>query len=109
MEYYEKTPLDRQAVLIDTDYLDAVFIIASMILLMSSVRGPRLISQLENIPTPLYRQFLRRTRRIVLQPLSFLCCSYLHLHEQYTVKICQSVRPEHPITYRCAQALDTVL
>ncbi len=45
MEYYEKTPFDHQAVLIDTDYLDAVFIIASMILLMSSVRWPRLISQ----------------------------------------------------------------
>ena len=64
MGYYEKTPLEHQAVLIDMDYLDAVFIIASMILLMSSVRWPRLISQLENIPTPLNRQFLRRTRRI---------------------------------------------
>ncbi|MCU6311075.1 hypothetical protein QTN38_012005 [Enterobacter cloacae subsp. cloacae] len=45
MEYYEKTPLDHQAVLIDKEHLDAVFIIASMILLMSSVRWPRLISQ----------------------------------------------------------------
>ncbi|MEI9482942.1 hypothetical protein V5093_14935 [Enterobacter cancerogenus] len=44
MEYYEKTPLDHQAVLIDKEYLDAVFIIASMILLMSPVRWPRLIS-----------------------------------------------------------------
>lgn len=45
MGYYEKTPLEHQAVLIDMDYLDAVFIIASMILLMSSVRWPGLISQ----------------------------------------------------------------
>lgn len=45
MGYYEKMPFDHQAVLIDTEYLDAVSIIASMILLMSSVRWPRLISQ----------------------------------------------------------------